>query len=75
MFPKPQYSPITFVSRLSAGFFANRVGVVPKMRWFVHLLARVAITATCASSAAALEAQVGTENTVLPLIACGSISC
>ena len=75
MLPKPQYSPLPSLVALSAGSFADRVGVVLKIRWFVHLLARVAIAATCTSSAAALDAQVGAENTVLPLIACGSISC
>ena len=29
------------------------------MRWFVHVLARLAIAASCTSSAAALDAQVG----------------
>ena len=65
---------ITFVGRLSAGFFANRVGVELKMRWFGHVLARLAIAATCTSSAAALDAQVGAANNLPPLIVCGSIS-
>jgi hypothetical protein len=75
MLPKLQYSPLPSLVALSAGFFANCVGAVPKMRWSVHLLARVAIAATCTSSAAALDAQVGAANTVPPLIACGNISC
>ena len=45
------------------------------MRWFVHVLARLAIAATCTSSAAALDARVGAANTLPPLIVCGSISC
>ena len=49
---------ITFVGRLSVGFFANRVGADLKMRWFVHVFARLAIAATWTSSAAALDAQV-----------------
>jgi hypothetical protein len=48
---------IAFVGRLSAGFFANR-GVELNMRWLVRVLARLAIAATCTSSAAALDAQV-----------------
>src|SRR3979411_693429 len=66
---------ITFVGRLSAGLFANRVGAELKMRWFVHVLARLAIAATCTSSAAALDARVGASNTLPPLTVCGSISC
>ena len=49
---------ITFVGRLSVGFFANRVGAELKMRWFVRVFARLAIAATWTSSAAALDAQV-----------------
>jgi uncharacterized protein YjiS (DUF1127 family) len=49
---------ITFVGRLSVGFFANRVGAELKMRWFVRVCARLAIAATWTSSAAALDAQV-----------------
>ena len=49
---------ITFVGRLSVGFFANRVGADLKMRWFVHVFARLAVAATWTSSAAALDAQV-----------------
>jgi len=75
MLPKPQYSPLPSLVALSAGSFANRVGVALKIRWFVHLLARLAIAATCTSSSAALDAQVGAANSVPPAIACGSIAC
>ena len=75
MFPKPQYSPLPSLVAYQRASSLTRVGMVLKMRWLVHLLARFAIAATCTSSAAALETLVGAENTVLPLIACGSISC
>jgi hypothetical protein len=45
------------------------------MRWLAHVLARLAIAATCTSSAAALDAD--NERGVYPSsrAACGSISC
>ncbi|MEH2567801.1 hypothetical protein V1289_007428 [Bradyrhizobium sp. AZCC 2289] len=45
------------------------------MRWFVHVLARLVIAATCTSSTEALDARVGEANTLPPLTVCGSISC
>jgi hypothetical protein len=75
MLSKPQYSPLPSLVAYQRAFSLTRVGMVLKMRRLVHLLARLAIAATCTSSVAALNAQVGAENTVLPLIACGSISC
>jgi hypothetical protein len=76
MLPKRQSSPlpslITFVDRLSADLFANRIGAELKMRWFVHVLARLAIAATSTSSAAALDAQVAAPNTLSPLTVVGA---
>jgi hypothetical protein len=75
MSPKSQSPPLPFNGRPSAGLFANRLGVELKMRWFAHVLARLAIAANCTSSAAALDAQVGAANTLSPPTICGSISC
>jgi hypothetical protein len=73
MLPKPQYSPLPSLVAHQRASSLTRVGMVLKTRWLVHLLARLAIAATCTSSAAALDAQVGAANTVPPLTACGSI--
>ena len=66
---------ITFIGRLSAGLSASRLGVELKMRWFAHVVARLAIAANCTSPAAALDAQAGAANTLPPSTICGSISC
>lgn len=41
-----------------AGFVVIGQDLALTMRWFVHVLARLAVTATCTSSAAALDAQI-----------------
>ena len=43
------------------------------MRWFVHVLARLAIAASCTTSAAALDARVEPANTLHLQAACWRI--
>src|SRR5258708_24434936 len=68
MLPKRLSSPLPSLVAYQRASSLNRVGAELKMRWFVHVLARLAIAATCTSSAAALDARVSAANTLPPLL-------